>query len=243
MKFELTNEGYLTNGTVSYNMIDIETESDCWKGEDHSYEIDFGLGYSRTEDKFRFEDDMAYLSDQLSNNDYTLNDESFVTDPDGNEVQLFTIETRRAYFDYELQFKVTEGPYIENYFDNYEEAANYYKENKEVDVFFTPVLILRRIHECTMFNGEDAAYDKIWEDYVGCDDEVDWNEIKEIIFENGWDWYNDVDEVPEKMIDQLKAQYQKWQKESNDEFEKELAEATGKKREFLLKIKNGEYRK
>lgn len=92
-----------------------------------------------------------------------------------------------------------------------------------------------------MFNGEDAAYDKIWEDYVGCDDEVDWNEIKEIIFENGW--YNDVDEVPERLIDQLKAQYQKWQKESDDEFEKELAEATGKKREFLLEIKNGEYRK
>ena len=109
------------------------------------------------------------------------------------------------------------------------------------DYEFTPVLILRRIHECTMFNGEDAAYDKIWEDYVGCDDEVDWNEIKEIIFENGW--YNDVDEVPERLIDQLKAQYQKWQKESDDEFEKELAEATGKKREFLLEIKNGEYRK
>ena len=242
MKFELTNEGYLTNGTVSYDMIDIETESDCWKGEDHSWEIDFGLGYSRTEDKFRFEDDMDYLSYQISNKDYTLNDESFVTDPEGNEVQLFTIETRRAYFDYELQFKVTEGPY-ENYFDNYEEAANYYEENKEVDVFFTPVLILRRIHECTMFNGEDAACDKIWEDYVGCDDEVDWNEIKEIIFENGWDWYNDVDEVPEEMIDRLKDQYQKWQKEVNDGFEEELAKATGEYREFLLKVKNGEYRK
>ena len=242
MKFELTNEGYLTNGTVSYDMIDIETESDCWKGEDHSWEIDFGLGYSRTEDKFRFEDDMDYLSYQISNKDYTLNDESFVTDPEGNEVQLFTIETRRAYFDYELQFKVTEGPY-ENYFDNYEEAANYYEENKEVDVFFTPVLILRRIHECTMFNGEDAACDKIWEDYVGCDDEVDWNEIKEIIFENGWDWYNDVDEVPEEMIDRLKDQYQKWQKEVNDGFEEELAKATGEYREFLIKLKNGEYRK
>ena len=242
MKFELTNEGYLTNGTVSYDMIDIETESDCWKGEDHSWEIDFGLGYSRTEDKFRFEDDMDYLSYQISNKDYTLNDESFVTDPEGNEVQLFTIETRRAYFDYELQFKVTEGPY-ENYFDNYEEAANYYEENKEVDVFFTPVLILRRIHECTMFNGEDAACDKIWEDYVGCDDEVDWNEIKEIIFENGWDWYNDVDEVPEEMIDRLKDQYQKWQKEVNDGFEEELAKATGEYREFLIKVKNGEYRK
>ena len=242
MKFELTNEGYLTNGNVSYNMINIETESDCWKGEDHSWEIDFGLGYSRTEDKFRFEDDMDYLSYQISNKDYTLNDESFVTDPEGNEVQLFTIETRRAYFDYELQFKVTEGPY-ENYFDNYEEAANYYEENKEVDVFFTPVLILRRIHECTMFNGEDAACDKIWEDYVGCDDEVDWNEIKEIIFENGWDWYNDVDEVPEEMIDRLKDQYQKWQKEVNDGFEEELAKATGEYREFLIKVKNGEYRK
>ena len=242
MKFELTNEGYLTNGTVSYDMIDIETESDCWKGEDHSWEIDFCLGYSRTKDKMKYSDDMDYLSYQISNKDYTLNDESFVTDPDGNEVQLFTIETRRAYFDYELQFKVTEGPY-ENYFDNYEEAANYYKENKEVDVFFTPVLILRRIHECTMFNGEDAACDKIWEDYVGCDDEVDWNEIKEIIFENGWDWYNDVDEVPEELIDQLKAQYQKWQKEFNDEFEKELAKATGEYREFLIKLKNGEYRK
>ena len=238
MKFELTNEGYLTNGTVSYNMINIETESDCWNGEDHSYLIDFGLGYSRTEDKFRFEDDMDYLDAQLSNNDYTLNDESFVTDPEGNEVQLFTIETRRAYFDYELQFRIEDGRYSHTYFDDYDEAVKYSKEH---DYEFTPVLILRRIHECTMFNGEDAAYDKIWEDYVGCDDEVDWNEIKEIIFENGW--YNDVDEVPERLIDQLKAQYQKWQKESNDEFEKELAEATGEKREFLLKIKNGEYRK
>lgn len=242
MKFELTNEGYLTNGTVSYNMIDIDKESDCWAGEDHSYEIDFDLGYSRTKGKRKYSDEMEYLFYQ-GEGDYTLNDESFVTDPEGNEVQLFTIETRRAYFDYELQFKVTEGPYIENYFDNYEEAANYYNENKEVDVFFTPVLILRRIHECTMFNGEDAAYDKIWEDYVDSDDEVDWDEIKEIIFENSWGWYNDVDEVPEEMIDRLKDQYQKWQKESDDEFEKELAEATGEKREFLLKIKNGEYRK
>ena len=78
---------------------------------------------------------------------------------------------------------------------------------------------------------------------VGSDDEVDWNEIKEIIFENGWDWYNDVDEVPEKMIDQMKDQYQKWQKEVNDGFEEELAKATGEYREFLLKVKNGEYRK
>ena len=240
MKFELTNEGYLTNGTVSYKMIDIETESDCWAGEDHSYEIDFDLGYSRTKYKMKYSDEMEYLFYQ-GEGDYTLNDESFVTDPEGNDVQLFTIETRRAYFDYELQFKVTEGPYSATYFDNYEEAAKYYEENKEVDVSFDPVLILRRIHECTMFNGEDAAYDKLWEDYVGCDDEVDWDEIKEIIFENGW--YSDVDEVPEEMIDQLKAQYQKWQKEVNDEFEKELSEATGEKREFLLKVKNGEYRK
>ena len=239
MKFELTNEGYLTNGTVSYDMIDIDKESDCWAGEDHSYEIDFDLGYSRTKDKMKYSDEMDYLFYQ-GEGDYTLNDESFVTDPEGNEVQLFTIETRRAYFDYELQFKVRDGRYSSTYFTDYDEAEKYSKEH---DYEFTPVLILRRIHECTMFNGEDAAYDKIWEDYVGCDDEVDWNEIKEIIFENGWDWYNDVDEVPEELIDQLKAQYQKWQKEVNDEFEKELAEATGEKREFLLKIKNGEYRK
>ena len=239
MKFELTNEGYLTNGTVSYNMIDIETESDCWAGEDHSYEIDFDLGYSRTKYKMKYSDEMEYLFYQ-GEGDYTLNDESFVTDPAGNEVQLFTIETRRAYFDYELQFKVRDGRYSSTYFTDYDEAVKYSKEH---DYEFTPVLILRRIHECTMFNGEDAAYDKIWEDYVDCDDEVDWNEIKEIIFENSWGWYNDVDEVPERLIDQLKDQYQKWQKESNDEFEKELAEATGEKREFLLKIKNGEYRK
>lgn len=237
MKFELTNEGYLTNGTVSYDMIDIDRESDCWNGEDHSYEIDFDIGYSRTEDKRKYSDAMDYLFYQ-GEGDYTLNDESFVVDSDGDEVQLFTIETRRAYFDYELQFKVRDGCYSSTYFTDYDEAEKYSKEH---DYEFTPVLILRRIHECTMFNGEDAAYDKIWEDYVGCDDEVDWDEIKEIIFENGW--YNDVDEVPEEMIDQLKAQYQKWQKESNDEFEKELAEATGEKREFLLKLKNGEYRK
>ena len=237
MKFELTNEGYLTNGTVSYNMIDIDTESDCWAGEDHSYEIDFDLGYSRTKDKMKYSDEMEYLFYQ-GEGDYTLNDESFVTDPDGNEVQLFTIETRRAYFDYELQFKVRDGRYSHTYFDDYDEAVKYSKEH---DYEFTPVLILRRIHECTMFNGEDAAYDKIWEDYVGCDDEVDWNEIKEIIFENGW--YNDVDEVPEELIDQLKAQYQKWQKEFNDGFEEELAKATGEYREFLIKLKNGEYRK
>lgn len=237
MKFELTNEGYLTNGTVSYDMIDIDRESDCWNGEDHSYEIDFDIGYSRTEDKRKYSDAMDYLFYQ-GEGDYTLNDESFVVDSDGDEVQLFTIEIRRAYFDYELQFKVRDGCYSSTYFTDYDEAEKYSKEH---DYEFTPVLILRRIHECTMFNGEDAAYDKIWEDYVGCDDEVDWDEIKEIIFENGW--YNDVDEVPEEMIDQLKAQYQKWQKESNDEFEKELAEATGEKREFLLKLKNGEYRK
>ena len=237
MKFELTNEGYLTNGTVSYDMMTIERESDCWNGEDHSYEIDFDLGYSRTKDKMKYSDEMDYLFYQ-GEGDYTLNDESFVTDPEGNEVQLFTIETRRAYFDYELQFKVRDGRYSSTYFTDYDEAEKYSKEH---DYEFT--LILRRIHECTMFNGEDAAYDKIWEDYVGCDDEVDWNEIKEIIFENSWGWYNDVDEVPEEMIDQLKDQYQKWQKEVNDEFEKELAEATGEYREFLLKIKNGEYRK
>ena len=237
MKFELTNEGYLTNGTVSYNMIDIDTESDCWAGEDHSYEIDFDLGYSRTKDKMKYSDEMEYLFYQ-GEGDYTLNDESFVTDPDGNEVQLFTIETRRAYFDYELQFRIEDGRYSSTYFTDYDEAVKYSKEH---DYEFTPVLILRRIHECTMFNGEDAAYDKIWEDYVGCDDEVDWNEIKEIIFENGW--YNDVDEVSERLIDQLKAQYQKWQKEFNDGFEEELAKATGEYREFLIKLKNGEYRK
>ena len=137
MKFELTNEGYLTNGTVSYNMIDIETESDCWNGEDHSWEIDFGLGYSRTDDKYRYQDEMAYLSDQLSNNEYTLNDESFVTDPEGNEVQLFTIETRRAYFDYELQFKVRDGRYSSTYFTDYDEAEKYSKEH---DYEFYPVL-------------------------------------------------------------------------------------------------------
>ena len=237
MKFELTNEGYLTNGTVSYDMMTIERESDCWKGEDHSYLIDFDLGYSRTDDKMKYSDEMEYLFYQ-GEGDYTLNDESFVTDPDGNEVQLFTIETRRAYFDYELQFKVRDGRYSSTYFTDYDEAVKYSKEH---DYEFTPVLILRRIHECTMFNGEDAAYDKIWEDYVGCDDEVDWNEIKEIIFENGW--YNDVDEVPEELIDQLKDQYQKWQKEFNDGFEEELAKATGEYREFLIKLKNGEYRK
>ena len=239
MKFELTNEGYLTNGTVSYDMMTIETESDCWAGEDHSYEIDFDLGYSRTKYKMKYSDEMEYLFYQ-GEGDYTLNDESFVTDPEGNEVQLFTIETRRAYFDYELQFKVRDGRYSSTYFTDYDEAEKYSKEH---DYEFYPVLILRRIHECTMFNGEDAAYDKIWEDYVDSDDEVDWNEIKEIIFENGLDWYTDIDEVPEEMIDQLKAQYQKWQKEFNDGFEEELAKATGEKREFLLKVKNGEYRK
>lgn len=235
MEFKLTNEGYLTNGTVSYNMMEIERESDCWDGEDHSWDIDFDLGYSRTEDKIRYDDDQEYLFYQT---DYMLNDESFVTDPDGNDVQLFTIETRRAFFDYELQFKVQTGYSRYTYFTDYDEAEKYSKEH---DYELTPVLILRRIHECTMFNGEDAAYDKIWEDYAATDNEVDWNEIKEIIYENGW--YGDIDEVPEEMIDQLKAQYQKWHKELNDEFEKELAEATGEKREFLLKVKNGEYLK
>ena len=66
MKFELTNEGYLTNGTVSYDMMTIERESDCWNGEDHSYEIDFDLGYSRTKDKMKYSDEMDYLFYQLN---------------------------------------------------------------------------------------------------------------------------------------------------------------------------------